>query len=52
MKKADLPDKICAACGRPFAWRKKWAKTWESVKFCSESCRTGKREAARRAQGK
>ena len=25
-RKADLPQKTCAACGRPFAWRKKWAK--------------------------
>ena len=20
-------------------WRKKWAKVWEEVKFCSERCR-------------
>jgi len=52
MKKAELPEKTCAACGRPFAWRKKWAKTWESVKFCSDACRTGRRDAARRAIGK
>uniref|UniRef100_A0A939MHG6 DUF2256 domain-containing protein n=1 Tax=Bradyrhizobium barranii subsp. barranii TaxID=2823807 RepID=A0A939MHG6_9BRAD len=25
-RKSELPTKICAACGRPFAWRKKWAK--------------------------
>ena len=24
--KRDLPSKDCAACGRPFAWRKKWAR--------------------------
>ncbi|MGF1545031.1 MAG: DUF2256 domain-containing protein [Parvularculaceae bacterium] len=32
-KKAELPEKICAACGRPFAWRKKWARDWETVRF-------------------
>ena len=25
-KKSDLPTKVCATCGRPFAWRRKWAK--------------------------
>ncbi|MEM9827895.1 MAG: DUF2256 domain-containing protein [Planctomycetota bacterium] len=39
MKKQHLPEKICARCGRPFAWRKKWAKDWEHVKYCSEKCR-------------
>jgi hypothetical protein len=38
-KKADLPEKICAACGRPFAWRKKWERSWDAVRFCSERCR-------------
>ena len=37
--KADLPSKPCAACGRPFTWRKKWARDWEAVKFCSDRCR-------------
>ncbi|HQT39759.1 MAG TPA: DUF2256 domain-containing protein [Acidocella sp.] len=48
MKKAALPEKICVACGRPFAWRRKWAKNWAEVKYCSDACRTGKREAARK----
>ena len=26
-------------CNRPFAWRKKWTKVWEQVKYCSEVCR-------------
>ncbi len=52
MKKRELPTKICPACLRPFAWRKKWEKSWDSVKFCSDSCRTGKRAAARRQAGK
>ncbi len=45
-KKPSLPEKVCAACGRPFAWRKKWAANWEEVRFCSDACRTGKREQA------
>jgi hypothetical protein len=38
-KKADLPTKPCTHCGRPFAWRRKWARDWEQVKYCSERCR-------------
>lgn len=37
--KADLPHKICAVCARPFSWRKKWARDWDSVRTCSERCR-------------
>lgn len=37
--KSNLPEKICAACGRPFAWRKKWARDWDNVKTCSERCK-------------
>jgi hypothetical protein len=37
--KGDLPQKPCAACGRPFAWRRKWARDWESVRYCSDRCR-------------
>jgi len=37
--KPNLPTKICAACGRPFTWRKKWAACWEQVRYCSERCR-------------
>jgi len=40
-KKADLPEKICPVCSRSFAWRKKWARDWASVKFCSDACRRG-----------
>ena len=47
--KADLPTKTCSACLRPFTWRKKWEKTWSEIQFCSDACRTGKREAARNA---
>ena len=37
--KSDLPQKLCAACGLPFAWRKKWARDWDQVRFCSDRCR-------------
>jgi hypothetical protein len=37
--KANLPVKDCAHCARPFMWRKKWARDWEAVKFCSDRCR-------------
>ena len=36
------PDKICAACGRTFAWRKKWARSWDEVRYCSAACRSAK----------
>lgn len=39
MKKADLPTKLCPVCQRPFTWRKKWAKNWDEVRYCSERCR-------------
>ncbi len=35
----DLPTKICATCGRPFTWRKKWARDWANVRYCSDRCR-------------
>ncbi|WP_409334252.1 DUF2256 domain-containing protein [Bradyrhizobium manausense] len=46
-RKADLPTRICTVCKRPFAWRRKWARDWQSVKFCSERCRGDGRRAAR-----
>ena len=45
MKKRDLPTKICWVCQRPFAWRRKWAKVWDEVKYCSDACRTRKKAA-------
>ena len=38
-RKGDLPSKICASCGLPFNWRKKWERDWVSVKYCSDRCR-------------
>ncbi|WP_375266105.1 DUF2256 domain-containing protein [Planktotalea sp.] len=42
VKKENLTSKICACCGLPFTWRKKWARDWENVRFCSEKCRRAK----------
>ncbi|MBM3603499.1 MAG: DUF2256 domain-containing protein [Alphaproteobacteria bacterium] len=28
-RKSDLPHKICAACGLPFTWRRKWVWDWD-----------------------
>ncbi|MBO6811001.1 MULTISPECIES: DUF2256 domain-containing protein [Marinobacter] len=38
-KKLNLPEKTCPVCQRPFKWRKKWAKDWDNVRYCSERCR-------------
>jgi hypothetical protein len=34
--------KICSSCGRTIEYRKKWAKNWPEVKFCSDECRRNK----------
>ena len=44
VRKGDLPTKICATCQRSFAWRKKWAKVWDEVRFCSDRCRGARGE--------
>ena len=31
--------KTCATCGREIEWRKKWAREWEQVLYCSHGCR-------------
>jgi len=38
-RKPNLPTKTCVACGKPFAWRKKWERVWDQVKYCSDACR-------------
>lgn len=38
-EKANLPEKTCPVCHRPFSWRRKWARDWEQVRYCSEACR-------------
>jgi len=41
--KSYLPSKPCITCGKAFTWRKKWAKNWEEVKYCSDKCRGTKK---------
>ncbi|HHQ4694842.1 DUF2256 domain-containing protein [Aeromonas veronii] len=38
-RKPHLPEKICPVCLRPFSWRRKWARSWEEIRYCSERCR-------------
>jgi hypothetical protein len=45
--KLALARKQCAACGRTMTWRKRWAKSWDEVRFCSDACR--KKAGAMRA---
>ncbi|MDJ0948843.1 MAG: DUF2256 domain-containing protein [Alphaproteobacteria bacterium] len=42
-RKGHLPTKICKTCGRPFAWRRRWADCWQEVKHCSDRCRRAHR---------
>ncbi|PWS31544.1 DUF2256 domain-containing protein [Pedobacter paludis] len=42
VKKEHLQSKICLVCLKPFSWRKKWAKNWGDVKYCSDRCRREK----------
>ncbi|MFM7124927.1 MAG: DUF2256 domain-containing protein [Actinomycetes bacterium] len=37
--KNGFAPKTCATCKRPFEWRKKWAKVWDQVRYCSDRCR-------------
>ncbi|MDH6423369.1 DUF2256 domain-containing protein [Aurantimicrobium minutum] len=39
--KNGFAPKVCERCGLPFEWRKKWARDWENVKYCSEKCKKG-----------
>lgn len=48
-KKADLPAKTCPVCNRPFTWRKKWARDWDNVVYCSDACRATGRHAQKTA---
>ena len=35
----DRDDKFCVSCGRRIEWRKKWERSWNEVRFCSDRCR-------------
>ncbi|WP_377513028.1 DUF2256 domain-containing protein [Octadecabacter sp. R77987] len=47
VRKSDLPVRTCATCGRPFNWRRKWARVWAEVRYCSARCRTQRRSFAK-----
>lgn len=40
--KTALPSKPCMVCGRAMNWRKRWARNWADVKYCSDACRRAK----------
>ncbi len=46
VSKSTLPTKQCAACLRPFTWRRAWARSWPEVRYCSDACRSGRRARA------
>ena len=35
-------DKTCARCGRRITYRKKWARSWAQVRYCSGACRAAR----------
>ncbi|MEM1182410.1 MAG: DUF2256 and DUF3253 domain-containing protein [Acidobacteriota bacterium] len=41
----DRPEKTCPSCGRRFAWRARWANSWDEVVYCSKRCRREKPSA-------
>jgi len=47
--KTLLSQKTCVVCARPFVWRKKWAKVWDEVKYCSEACRKNRNRDVKNA---
>ncbi|TVP69054.1 MAG: DUF2256 domain-containing protein [Rhodobacteraceae bacterium] len=49
-RKGDLPQKTCVQCGLPFAWRKKWAKVWDEVRYCSDRCRSAARAGGKQKE--
>ena len=40
------PPKPCQRCGREITWRKKWARDWANVRYCSDACRRAKPDDA------
>jgi len=37
-----VPTKDCLSCGRVIEWRKKWERSWDDVRYCSDTCRRRK----------
>ncbi|MGB1890594.1 MAG: DUF2256 domain-containing protein [Candidatus Latescibacterota bacterium] len=48
-RKENLPEKTCPVCQRPFRWRRKWARVWDEVRYCSERCRRQSRSKSQSA---
>jgi hypothetical protein len=38
----DRAEKTCASCGRRIEWRRRWADSWDEVRWCSAACRRRK----------
>ncbi|NNF66128.1 MAG: DUF2256 domain-containing protein [Gammaproteobacteria bacterium] len=47
-QKPNLPQKTCESCSLAFSWRRKWAKNWPDVKYCSQRCRMQRGKDSRR----
>jgi hypothetical protein len=45
---STLPTKDCVVCGRTITWRKKWERSWDEVRYCSDGCR--RRSSSRSAR--
>lgn len=43
-----VPEKTCVRCGRRITYRKKWAATWDEVRYCSDACRSARLTATDR----
>ncbi|MEO6747894.1 MAG: DUF2256 domain-containing protein [Caldimonas sp.] len=48
--KLSLPSKRCVACSRTMSWRKRWSRSWDEVKFCSDACRRNRAPRQRRGE--
>lgn len=47
----SVDDKVCSTCGRRFAFRKRLARSWAEVRYCSDRCRAGRRALGRLSGG-
>lgn len=47
--KSQLPERTCKVCQKSFRWRKKWARDWDRVVYCSERCRRNSQAAEKKA---
>jgi len=46
----NLPVKTCVVCQRPFTWRKKWERDWDSITTCSKRCNGARKQQDRQAR--